>query len=231
MSSWRSLNFYSKVGVDSLSIPAAAVAPWFFQIFIPKLWVVLGPYSLILIFCHLKKIRARRLLALIKRKMFVREIRMANSSGHKSVLGIVFLVSSIGLVADDAHAAFELLDVSGSSYTAPAAHNGGATYSAGLPKIQGNRLNGYGHQTPLKDVMVLSIPATWDVRYSKPELRDIKIDFRADNISTDELLQDVATRYGVTIKVGESSGVVQVDWTGQACTSGNNPKLKLKTIC
>lgn len=229
---WRNLNHYSKIGVDRISIPSAALAPWFFQIFITKIWMVLAPMSIVLIFCHYKKIRTRRLWALVKMKLFVRGCRMASATGRKSVLAItMFSLVSAFSMPHDAEAAFELIDPNQSSLTKPASITPVAQGPASLPRIQGNRLNGYGHETPLKDVMMLSIPATWIVRYNKPELRDIKVDFRADNVTSDELLGDLATRYGVSFKYGETSGVVTVDWTSGTCVSGYDAKIKSKIIC
>ncbi|MFM5296265.1 hypothetical protein ACEUAI_18740 [Aeromonas veronii] len=219
--SWRNLNHYSKIGVDGFALPTVAVAPWFFTIFIPPLMYVLIPYSLVISYCHFKKIRFNRLMALIRRKLIGGEYRRAYS--HRHTTFAVLIVALFGLFSPQkASAEFELIDMTGSSY---------APVSSGLPNIRFHRVRGYGHETPLRAIMQMSTPDTWQVRFLSPELASMKIDVRADNVLAEEFYRDLSARYGLKFVYGDSTGVLNIDWSNPGCKSNIDPKTKINTIC
>lgn len=149
---------------------------------------------------------------------------MATHGRNKSVLSL--MVMSVGLsffsFSPDVKADFELVDPTEQSYT---------SVSNTSQSLNIKTVSGFGHEVPLRLIMKMATPATWDVRYKSPELSEMKIDYRAEGISAEAFLTDIAVRYGLMIVYGESSGVITIDWSNKSCAPIYDAKTKSRTLC
>lgn len=92
-------------------------------------------------------------------------------------------------------------------------------------------INGFGIDSPLKDVMQQIIPKTWDVRVRSSELNAMPISWRSQDDDLVTLLQDIADRYNVLFRYSNRSGVVFVEWAEQGCRSGQGANNVYTNIC
>lgn len=232
ISKWRYLNKNVRVGYGWFSADAFAVIPWFFVIFNGYAAYVAIFVDLIYLFCKVKKIKIRMLGRYIRVKLSGGKMHMSQPSWKKRGLFSVVALSilSSGYI-NDAKADFILADPS--SYTPAVSQTNNVS-----PEIRSTTgitgfHRGYGHDVSLDSVIKMLLPnKTWVIRYKSPEIRSILVDFRSEGMSIEDLYSDLASRYGLVISYGKTSGVITVDWKQQnECHKHTDEKTKTIVLC
>lgn len=146
---------------------------------------------------------------------------------HSYVLAFLFLP----LVPSTSEANFRLIMPEQKSYTAtPTVFN--ADRQGAVPVIaRGVIQAGFGIDTPLKQVMELLKPDTFQVRFRDMELEFMEVSWRSTDKDIIEIMHDLSERYGVMFRYSNRSGLIYVEWNYEGCQSGKDSANVYQIIC
>lgn len=232
ISRWRYLNKNVRIGYGKFAADAGAVIPWLAVFFISEAVYLALFIDALYLFCKIKKIKIRMLPRYIRVLLSGGKKHMAHPGWRKKTLFSIMtlLTCSLGQI-DNAKADFVLADAS--SYTPAVSRSRAVSTGSAAPSGLGSAgyYKGFGHDVRLESVMEMLKPKTWVVRFKSAEMKNILIDFRSEGMTYEDLLTDIAARYGLKISYGKTSGVITVDWKQNECHKHTDEKTKTTVLC
>lgn len=91
-------------------------------------------------------------------------------------------------------------------------------------------IKGAGPSVQLEVLLKQIVPATYSVQFKSVEIASMNINWRSTSWTLDQVLGNIAMRYGVMFETMQGSSVLSVDWHDQRRCSNDENKL-FKRIC
>lgn len=110
--------------------------------------------------------------------------------------------------------------------------NGASQLTEALPlggEFIDNRVivQGAGPSVELEVLLKQIIPATYSVQFKSVEIASMNINWRSTNWTLDQVLGNVAMRYGIMFETMQGSSVLSIDWYDKRkCENNENPLFK-----
>lgn len=91
-------------------------------------------------------------------------------------------------------------------------------------------IQGAGPSVELEVLLRQIVPATYSIQFKSVEIASMDINWRSTNWTLDQVLGNIAMRYGVMFETMHGSSVLSIDWYDQRKCSNDENKL-FKRIC
>ncbi len=92
-------------------------------------------------------------------------------------------------------------------------------------------VKGGGQAIDLETLLIRQlVPATYEVQFKSVEIASMTVNWKSSNWTLDQILGNLAVRYGIMFETMEGSSVVSVDWVSKEKCEKDDKKL-FKRLC